>query len=865
MKLKKTFCAIICLIANLTIGFAQVPAFPGAEGFGAAAKGGRGGQVIYVTNLNDSGPGSFRAACEASGPRTVLFKLGGTITLESTVKIEEPYITIAGQSAPGGGICLRTTNDETPLSMKTHDIVMRHIRIRPGSGVTPEGSDTKDALVIKSEDAHDIMIDHCSFTWGVDETVSTYSSDPEDVKNITFQWSIIADALDCNTHIEGCHSKGLLLQYADRVSMHHNLFANNGARNPMLLSGEMDMVNNVTYNWGGSVVKIEARYGPVYLNYVKNYLVPGPDSDLTENGIQVKDTDINLYLEDNIAEHVRPDNSYPEDAIVNYREAGTEVDQRFNYPRITATSAEQAYNEVLDGVGATLPSLDRVDTDIINGVRNRTGRIIDYPSDVGGYPNLALGNAPTDSDSDGIPDQWEASNGLNPNNANDGSSDKDGDGYTNLEEYLNSLTNSNTTVPEDCNGDQGGSAYIDSCGNCVGGNTNDDPCNPNTGDTEITVSVIAKKDDAEEDPNGKVDLNSSDIELVEDKTITQTVGLRFRNISVPKNAKITKAYIQFTVDEPNSNPCNLIIKGHDTNDAALFDSLSNYNISNRPTTDASVNWNPNPWTSIGETGLNQRTPDIKTIIQEIVNRDGWASNNSIAIIIEGSGERTAKSYDGSPDQAATLKIEYETVDTNISFDIQNYNPPTNVTPGESYTIEIPYTGVGAANMKISLQNKDDNWVTEGAANVSINGNGTATLKVTVDSDAKPGNNYTWQAYITPAGGNWNTRYVNKQIDGISCNQTNRSSNLSKDISQVSFYPNPANDKLVLRVNSSLQEIQSIIIYDLQGRITKEISKNELKENVEQSIDISSIKDGIYILSIDFNKKETQNSQFIIKH
>ena len=423
-------------------------AFPGAEGFGATTPGGRGGRIVAITNTNDSGPGSFREACQASGPRIVVFRTGGTITLETTVKIEDPYITIAGQSAPGGGICLRSSTDASCLSIKTHDVVMRYIRIRPGSGITPEGSDTKDALVIKSEDAYNIIVDHCTFTWGVDETVSTYSGNPDfKVNNITFQWNIISDALDCNTHIEGCHSKGLLLQYAEKITIHHNLFANNGARSPLLLSGEHDLVNNVIYNWGGSAVKIENRYGDVFLNFVNNYLAPGEDSDMSENGIQVKTEGINLYLENNIAEHTRPDNSYPQDAIVNYRKPATLVGTRFQYPYVSTTSAQQAYDDVLDDVGATLPARDKADKDIIEGVRNRTGRIINYPSDVGGYPYLAPGTPYTDTDSDGMSDDWEVSYGLDPDDPSDGPLDKDADGYTNVEEFLNGLVDQPTTAP----------------------------------------------------------------------------------------------------------------------------------------------------------------------------------------------------------------------------------------------------------------------------------------------------------------------------------------------------------------------------------------------------------------------------------
>ncbi len=729
---------------------AQIPAFPGAEGFGASAKGGRGGEVLYVTNLRDSGEGSFRAACEASGPRIVMFKLGGTITLETSVKILDPYITIAGQSAPGGGICLRTKNDEIPLVMKTHDIVMRYIRIRPGSGVTAEGSENKDALSIKTEEAHDIIIDHCSITWGVDETVATYNGDPDkNVTNLTFQWNIIADALDCNSHPEGCHSKGLLLQNAEQVSMHHNLFANNGARNPMILSGEHDLVNNVTYNWGGSVVKIENRYGDVFMNYVKNYLIPGADSDMTENGIQVKTPGIHLFLKENIAEHVRPDNSFPEDAIVNFREPGTVVDTRYPFPSITTTSASQAYEEVLTDVGANLPARDTADKGTIDGVRNRTGRIIDNPSAVGGYPVLEEGVAPLDSDSDGMPDAWERAKGLNANDITDGPKDRNSDGYTNIEEYLNSLTETPSAPTTDCNGDVDGSAYVDDCENCVGGNTGNDACIPieeivfencpasalevgttytllptilpdnatdpsvnwsssatavasvasdgtvttispgstiitaTTADDRFTAScsievvdpnnegseentlripIVTKKDDAEEGPNGTVDLNSSDIELVEDQD-AQTIGLRFRNITIPKGATVTKAYIQFTTDEEKSGTTSLQIKGQQIGDAPIFRTIDT-DISERATTDASVSWNPEAWESVGEARAAQRTPNLKTIVQEIINGTDWAPANAMAFIIRGSGERTAESYDGDRDKAAVLHITFKSPKNN---------------------------------------------------------------------------------------------------------------------------------------------------------------------------------------------------------
>lgn len=426
------FLLCICILPAA----AEPVAFPGAEGFGAISQGGRGGKVIKVTNLNDSGPGSFRAAVEQKGIRTVVFEVGGTIPVRSSINIKDPFITIAGQTAPGGGIALRNDgNTSATLKIQTHDVIIRFLRIRPGPGGNADG------LALSTGEAGRIIIDHCSLTWGVDETVSMYTGDVnKKIKDVTFQWSIISDALDCSTHEEGCHSKGLLIQYADRVTVHHNLFANNGARSPMILSGDIEVSNNVTYNWGGSAVKIENRHGDVNLNHVANYFETGVDSDVTENGIQVKTPGITMFLKDNYANHVRPNNSYPEDAIVNYREQATLMKRRFDFPELTLTSAQQAYEDVLKQAGATLPQRDRVDNDIVAKVRAKTSRLVDDPSDVGGYPNLAAGSAPKDSDNDGMPDSWEEQYGFDKNDASDRNNDSDGDGYTNLEEYLNDIT-----------------------------------------------------------------------------------------------------------------------------------------------------------------------------------------------------------------------------------------------------------------------------------------------------------------------------------------------------------------------------------------------------------------------------------------
>ncbi len=429
-------CSTALALSSSVQAQTQIPAFPGAEGFGAYSQGGRGGSVIYVTNLNDSGPGSFRDAAEQSGPRVVVFKVSGNIDVSSSIKIEDPYITIAGQTAPGDGITLRNNNNSSStLKVMTHDVIIQHIRVRPGPGGEADG------LEFKTPNAHDIIIDHSSFSWGIDENISFYTGDANNkIQNVTIQNSIIADALNCSTHSKGCHSKGLLAYYSDNVSILRNLFANNAARNPAIFSGNNEVSNNVIYNWGGSAVKLEGRHGNVQMNFEGNYLEPGADSDLSENGVQVKTSGVHMYLKNNYASHSRPDNSYAEDAIVNYRVPATVSPNRYPFPAVRITTPQEAYDEVLDNSGATLPKRDSIDTNIIAGVRNKTGTIIDSPADVGGYPNMSTYDVPLDSDNDGMPDDWEDANGLDKLNAADNSLDADGNGYTNIEEYLHSLS-----------------------------------------------------------------------------------------------------------------------------------------------------------------------------------------------------------------------------------------------------------------------------------------------------------------------------------------------------------------------------------------------------------------------------------------
>ena len=431
-------------------GSAIVPAFPGAEGFGWGSVGGRGGKVMVVTTLADSGAGSLRECIEEEGPRICTFAIGGTIELEESLVIENAYITIAGQTAPGGGITLKNSprSARTPLKIESHDVVVRYIRSRPGSN--PDDSGTLDAMTIRrksGDEVYNVVVDHCSFSWATDEVTNIYS----DAHDILVQWSIIAEGLEWATHKEDGelqpHSMGMLLgaEGSKDYALHHNLFAHNRHRNPKVkTSGTVDLVNNVMYNTGAG----EGWRAPTYVlqresgittpaNYVGNYFKPGPDTGSVDYFIETKES-VAVYLEGNrVPEGV---------AIINPESADVVASSRFDGPPITNHAADEAYERVLAEVGAShrltcdgmfVPRRDAADTRLMEEVRTGTGEIIDDPSEVGGWPVLAAGTPCADTDGDGMPDGWEELHGFDKNDASDNAADADGDVYTNIEEYLN--------------------------------------------------------------------------------------------------------------------------------------------------------------------------------------------------------------------------------------------------------------------------------------------------------------------------------------------------------------------------------------------------------------------------------------------
>lgn len=391
-----------------------LPAFPGAEGYGSDTPGGRGGRVYVVTRVDGSGPGSLKHAIRASGPRIIVFAAGGTYT--GTLVIKEPYVTIAGQTAPGGGVAIHGHKNPA-LEIATHDVVIRHIRFRSGP------PDTPDAVRLGME-AHHVVLDHCSISWGVDENLSILGH------TNTIQWSIISEGLDRSTHKGGSHSMGSILGPGD-VSVHHSLYAHNRSRNPRIGGHRttVDLVNNVIYNYGSAISRLNAS-ARLELNYIGNTIVKGPDSGSPPVFAINRNGPISIYAEDNAVPASLK--------LVSNSRKHMLASERHEAPRVTTLPAAEAYAEVLAHAGASLPRRDAVDARVIRSVVDRSGSIIDDPAQVGGAPALTSAPAPKDTDRDGMPDGWERAQGLDPGDPSDANGDLDGDGYTNIEDFINS-------------------------------------------------------------------------------------------------------------------------------------------------------------------------------------------------------------------------------------------------------------------------------------------------------------------------------------------------------------------------------------------------------------------------------------------
>ena len=472
--------ALTTMLLMTTAGFAQekTPAFPGAEGFGRYTTGGRGGKVYHVTTLEDGDniEGSFRWACNQPGKRTIVFDVSGTIYLKKALALSGNNVTIAGQTAPGDGICIA----DYPFTINANNVILRYLRFRLGNrNVAHHEGDGLGAM-----DHDNIIVDHCSVSWSVDECLSVYGG-----KNLTVQWCLVAQSLVNSGHSKGAHGYGGNWG-GSGSSYHHNLIVHHTSRTPRLgprpgtqTDERMDMRNNVIYNWAG-----EGCYGGegMNVNIVNNYYKPGPATMTRGANIQKRIAGIGVRT----SEYTGHNTANPNDWDIMWHKWGTfyvtgnynslhsdvtndnwtygikeqinnsKCDNTFNaeveaqmklsepidYYAVTTHTAETAYERVLSYVGCS-KQRDSYDNTMVNDVRegsttytgkNNTAGFINNQDDCGGWPTLNSTDAPKDTDGDGMPDEWETANGLNPNDPNDGTV-VCADGYTNLEHYLNSL------------------------------------------------------------------------------------------------------------------------------------------------------------------------------------------------------------------------------------------------------------------------------------------------------------------------------------------------------------------------------------------------------------------------------------------
>jgi hypothetical protein len=446
-------------------------AFPGADGGASTITGGAGGSVYTVTSLEDNGTaGTLRDALNHTGVKTIVFAVGGTIYLKSPLRITNGDVTIAGQTAPGGGITIA----QCPVLITASNVIIRYVRFRLGDIGLDKSDETKDLFNADDGDAlgtnkcEKVMIDHCSVSWSTDECASF-----KNTKNLTVQYCIISESLKESFHDKGNHGYGGIWG-GSNASYHHNLLANHDSRNPRFshsyleeasMRGPIDYVNNVVFNWGGNSTyggESAVQNAVFHINMIGNYYKPGLNTSAKTRLMQLTTHCTNcvsntgeaypakIYLEGNYVNGVAAnwDNVIMDGNAETRNKTDLKASAKLNsrwtsgLTALTFTeSANDAYTTVLTYAGASKVR-DVVDERIILQVKNGTGALINSQTEVGGYPTLEKGTALTDSDGDGIPDEWEKANGLEANNYSDGAKYSLTEKYSNLEVYLNELVTS---------------------------------------------------------------------------------------------------------------------------------------------------------------------------------------------------------------------------------------------------------------------------------------------------------------------------------------------------------------------------------------------------------------------------------------
>ena len=453
---------VVWFCVGLPTAAAQsLKAFPTAEGFGANARGGRGGRVIEVTNLEDAGPGSLRDAMEASGPRIVVFRVSGTISLKNAIRVSTPYLTVAGQTSPGG---VQIRGHGQPKGdwgvwfvNGAYDIVVRHLRVRMGGNLEHDAGNNLLCYGTAEPGVHNVIFDHCSVSWGSDTQLDWYGSY---LDRATFQWCLIGECY-MGQHIGGNRAP-------KNITLHHNLYANLGSRTPLMQHADIfDFRNNVIYNWSGNNASVFGQFAlnsSAFGNVVGNLWLAGPEGGYPYlnvgnggpkrvDGSAADAGGTKLYLAGNcgpkspagstndwIGHGVNTWDYYELNHDGNthlVNQAQYDAGKVFAAPPVAMDAVSNLLEKVLASVGAYRPSRDAIDQRIVSSVREKTGT---SRAKAGPWPDLATGAPapPADSDHDGMPDDWEKAHGLDPREARDGAT-LAANGYTNVEHYLNEL------------------------------------------------------------------------------------------------------------------------------------------------------------------------------------------------------------------------------------------------------------------------------------------------------------------------------------------------------------------------------------------------------------------------------------------
>ena len=446
---------LVVLAGRTHVAMAQIPAFPGAEGFGAVSVGGRGGDVYHVTSLADTNTaGTLRygiATAPASG-RTIVFDVSGDIHMNTSISVSRPNITIAGQTAPGQGITLSGGS----IWLQDDDLIVRHIRNRLGA--YPDNGE--DSISINS--GNRVIMDHCTASWSLDEAASMTNNSTDN----TIQWSLVIEPLNLNNHAAGSLFRpGANVAASDpatefNLTVHHSLYAHSKKRNPIFSTYNehainADFRNNVVFDWKDQTTHDGDELAYVNLNYVSNYYVAGLStrSDLVANPsiLSAGNGRTSVYYnDDNLVDATRDDGLHNGIWDPTAISVGAQMATPFDYPDVATQSSSDAYDSVLAHAGSFWWNRDPVDDRVVTDVheisdpdpvvRAEAGHVINTEAEVGGLPTLPIETraANWDTDQDGMPDYWEDQHNLNPGVA-DNIGDFDADGYTNIEEYINDV------------------------------------------------------------------------------------------------------------------------------------------------------------------------------------------------------------------------------------------------------------------------------------------------------------------------------------------------------------------------------------------------------------------------------------------